>query len=198
MATKINIQYIDREIMKAAYRYKNLAKGASQSRVNSLKNKLIEEFLNHTITKEIEGGADAENLSGAVSRGNLFSFIGFPEGADPITPVVNLLEKNISLGALEGIKKDNYMIIFSFPVLTPTKKELQGATPLPWMVGRSWLTGVEEEGISGVGNYLFHRFFPREKSRSTSGLQSKRGGMGAVFTPKPYLLAMLKKFEREI
>lgn len=194
---KVNIQYIRQDIFRAASRFKNLARGASLSRFNKLKNNLIEDFLHHPITKEIEAGPASEGSSGVVSRGNLFSFIGFDEGSDPITPLVNLLEKNVQLGASPSIESRGDILIFSYDVVFPTKEEIAEASPMPWQKGRSWANDMEE-GISGVGNYLFHRYFPREKSRSTSGLQSRGKGMGATFTPRSYITEIVNKFKQQI
>jgi len=53
---------------------------------------MISEFLNHPITVEIKTGPYAENISGTLNGyGNLFSFIGFSDGDDPINPIEGLL-----------------------------------------------------------------------------------------------------------
>ena len=55
---------------------------------------MIDEFENHPVTKEIEGGVDSENLSDTLrgkfkneSGKNLFSFIGFLAGTYPIAQI---------------------------------------------------------------------------------------------------------------
>ena len=69
---------------------------------NKIKNQYLQEFLNHPITQEIKGGIDATNTSGTLAGiTNLYSFIGFDEGSDPIKPIEDLLEKS------------NYRIIFN-------------------------------------------------------------------------------------
>ena len=59
---------------------------------NKIKREMISEFLNHPITVEIKTGPYAENISGTLNGyGNLFSFIGFSDGDDPINPIEGLL-----------------------------------------------------------------------------------------------------------
>ena len=64
----------------------------------------------------------------------------------------------------------------------PTADELYAATPLPWASGRSWLHGVEN-GMSGLGKYMYSTDFPT--SRSGAGIQTKseKGGslMGVTY-----------------
>jgi hypothetical protein len=61
-----------------------------QDRFNKIKNELIQEFLNHPVTQEIKAGPNTTNISGTLNgKGNLFSFIGFYEGDDPIQDILN-------------------------------------------------------------------------------------------------------------
>ena len=57
------------------------------------KSQMIADFLNHPVTQEIKGGIGATNISGTLGGvTNLFSFIGFEQGDDPITPIVEMLQ----------------------------------------------------------------------------------------------------------
>ena len=57
---------------------------------------MIAEFLNHPISLELKGGISANNISGTLGGvTNLFSFIGFDSGDDPIDPIVEILQKTI-------------------------------------------------------------------------------------------------------
>ena len=57
-----------------------------------IKREMILEFMNHPVTREILGGPNASNESGTLDGyGNLFSFIGFNEGEDPIEIILDLL-----------------------------------------------------------------------------------------------------------
>jgi hypothetical protein len=40
-----------------------------------IKRQMIQEFLNHPVTREISKGVDSPNYSGTLSHGNLYSFI---------------------------------------------------------------------------------------------------------------------------
>ena len=54
--------------------------------------RVINEFENHPVTRELEMGPDAYNVSGTTHGvGNLYSFIGFPRGANPVEPVRKLM-----------------------------------------------------------------------------------------------------------
>lgn len=194
---KVNIQYIRKDILRAAPQFKNLAYGAALSRFNRAKNDVITSFLENDVTKEIEAGPTASHSSEVVSAGNLFSFIGFEEGSDPVTPVVNMLEEKLFLRPNGSMKISGDLLIFSFTALIPTKKDIEAASPLPFQGGRSWVLGIEE-GISGVSHYLFHQYFPRH-SRSSTGLQSPNEVNKATFAPRVgYLTNLLKRFKKEI
>jgi len=57
-----------------------------------IKTKMIAEFLAHPVTREIEGGINASNVSGTLGGiTNLYSFIGFNAGSNPIDPIEDLL-----------------------------------------------------------------------------------------------------------
>ena len=51
------------------------------------KDEMIKDFLSLKVTQEIAGGPGALNMSGTLGGyGNLFSFIGFDMGDNPMTP----------------------------------------------------------------------------------------------------------------
>ena len=58
------------------------------------KTEFIQDFLEHPVTKEIQGGAMASNISNTLEGyGNLFTFIGFSETDEPIDQVLDMLIK---------------------------------------------------------------------------------------------------------
>ena len=58
-----------------------------------LKNEMIKEFLTDPVTIELLEGAAASNISGTLGGiSNLFAFIGFNSGEQPISPILNMLE----------------------------------------------------------------------------------------------------------
>jgi len=158
---------------------------------NKIKNQYLQEFLNHPITQEIKGGIDATNTSGTLAGiTNLYSFIGFDEGSDPIKPIEDLLEKS------------NYRIVFNNKALDssvifdiPTAVQIFEITPMPWAVGRSWARGIET-GISGLGYYLKKI----KNSRSGFGIQSSTNQVrpGTVFKNTKYISDLINKFSKDL
>ena len=158
---------------------------------NKIKNEFIEEFMNHPITQEIQGGISATNSSGTLGGiTNLYSFIGFDEGTDPIRPIEELL------------KKSNYRILFNnrsaeatviFDI--PTAAQIFEITPMPWAIGRSWARGIET-GISGLGYYLKKT----KNSRSGLGVQSTTQQIrpGAAFRNSKYISDLINRFNKEL
>ena len=57
------------------------------------KKAMLAKFDLHPVTREIRGGSNAPNISGTMHSGNLFGFIGFSAGSDPISPLRSILEK---------------------------------------------------------------------------------------------------------
>ena len=167
------------------------ARKLAQQILQENRQELIEEFNNHPVTKEIETGPNASNESGTLgNKGNLFSFIGFPEGASPIEPVRNLLNK-IELSSAKGIKSGASI---QFKVNMPDKNEFEGVSKMPWESGRSWLFDIER-AISGLGQYLFGQF---KNSRSGTGMQLEKNVTTNTFTPVKYFETMLEKFARKL
>ena len=154
-----------------------------------IKNKMIVEFLNHPVTRELKEGIDASNISGTLGGvTNLFSFIGFDSSYDPIQPIENVLQT----ARFEFAKARLTTIEFS--IYIPDPKDVFDATPMPWAPGRSWAKGIES-GISGLGYYLK---VTRDNSRSGLGIQSsKKVRGGAKFKNTKYISALLKKYRKE-
>ena len=174
----------------------NLAK-ESRTQVKNLfqksfqkkKNQMIAEFLNHPVSLELKGGISANNISGTLGGvTNLFSFIGFDSGYDPIDPIVEILQKTIFQMTSFSKNKINYIVEL------PTKEQIFEVTPLPYASGRSWAKGIES-GISGLGYYLKKR---SNVSRSGFGIQSKNQvRKGVKFRNTKYISSLLKKYEKE-
>jgi len=166
---------------------RNLAKKFLQEN----KQELIQEFNEHPVTRELEAGPNSSNESGTLrNKGNLFSFIGFPEGYDPIGPVRNLLQK-IELSSAKAVRSGPNM---SFKVNMPTQNEFESVTKMPWESGRSWLYDIER-AISGLGQYLFGQF---KNSRSGTGMQLNKNVTSNTFTPVKYFGTMLQKFTQKL
>lgn len=184
---------VERAISKQAGRYiQRSYEKQITLRFNAIKRKMISEFLNHPVTKEIAGGASATNISGTLGGyGNLFSYIGFYDGDDPISPVLQLFEKTtIQFGGLidDGAQWNIFM---------PAREDIWDASPMPWAAGRSWAKGIET-GISGVGQYLYNQRLKTATSRSGTAIQSEGKIRGKTrFKNVKYISAILAKYEKE-
>jgi len=191
MASTITIEQIKKEILSDP-QLKKAAREIAMERVEQNKALLIEEFNSHPVTREIESGPDAGNISGTLgNKGNLFSFIGFTAGSNPVAPVRKLLEK-IKLSSRGVVQKGAN---FEFKVEIPSSEEFESVTKMPWETGRSWLFDIER-AISGLGNYLYGVY--NQKSRSGTGLQLNSNVTNISFSPVKYFGEMVAKFSRRI
>ena len=158
----------------------------------TIKNQMIKEFLNHTVTKEILAGPTAENISETLGgNGNLFSYIGFEEGSEPIEKVLEEFRKtSIRFNGL--IENGANWLIFM-----PAKEDIWEASPMPWAPGRSWAKGIET-GISGLGQYLYDFRGELPTSRSGTGLQTQtKLKKKSRFKNVKYISLILAKYEQK-
>lgn len=177
--------------LQATKEYQKAAENIIKSEFEKIKNQYIEEFLNHPVTTEIKGGISALNTSNTLGGiTNLYSFIGFDEGSDPIEPIHQLLLRS------------NYRIIFNNQAIDatvifdiPTAKQIFDITPMPWAIGRSWARGIET-GISGLGYYLKKT----KNSRSGLGVQSSTNQVrvGATFKNTKYISDLINRFNKDL
>lgn len=155
-------------------------------RAENLKSLMVAEFERHPVTREIQGGIFADNISGTLGGyGNLFTFIGFEnEASSPIDPIVQLFK---SIKITHNLSNDNLFLRVSYP----TAEDIWAITPMPWQNGRSWAKGIES-GISGLNYYLLKS---SDSSRSGRGLQSDEKVRGYMrYTPTQYITTLLKKY----
>jgi len=173
--------------------YQKAVKDTISKEFEKIKAKYLLQFEEHPITQEILAAMqdiNAPNSSGTLGGiTNLYSFIGFDKGTDPISPIRILLEKsnyrilNSTLGA-------ESTIIFDIP----TPKDIFDITPMPWATGRSWARGIET-GISGLGYYIKKM----KNSRSGVGVQSeKQVRSGARFQNTKYISDLINKFNNDL
>lgn len=188
MSGKINKNVLNKEIS-------NLKKKAIEKEAYEAASKILEEkkqeYLNsiadHPVSQELSAGSDGPNVSSTLNGdGNLYSFIGFENGAKPIEDLLYLIERNTRIKQIE-LKED----IFKFQVYTPSLDELRSQTPMPFENGNSWLKGIEK-GISGFSNYLYGLLF--ENSRSGGGIQSKNKIRRTTYKPVKYFTDLYNKF----
>lgn len=177
--------------LQADKEYQKQVTSIIDSEFNKIKNNYIQEFINHPITEEIRGGITATNSSGTLGGiTNLYSFIGFDEGTDPIKPIEELLNKS-NYRIIFNSKNINSTVIFDIPTAT----QIFQITPMPWAVGRSWARGIET-GISGLGYYLKKI----KNSRSGLGVQSSTDQIrpGAVFKNTKYISDLINRFSKDL
>ena len=157
---------------------------------NKIKKNILNEFNNHPVTREIEMGISAPNISNTLNGvTNLYSFIGFEEGSDPISPIKNLLEKSSFRITPNG---ENIFSTIIFDI--PSAKTIFLSTPMPWATGRSWAKGIET-GISGIGYYLKKT----KNSRSGLGIQSQTKIRSDIrFKNTKYISDLINKFEKQL
>ena len=162
-----------------------------QMAFNKIKTAMIREFLNHPVTEEIINGPEASNTSGTLNGyGNLFSYIGFYDGDEPIKSVLEEFEKStiIFSGLIDGGA--------SWKIYIPNKQDIWDASPMPWAQGRSWAKGIET-GISGVGYYLYSQRRNMQNSRSGPAIQTQNKITRPRFKNVKYISAILDKYEQK-
>ena len=161
----------------------------TKEKFKRIKQEMIKEFLGHPVTIEIMEGPSAANISGTLQGvTNLFAFIGFDEGDQPVLPIIALLESTDILYRKEVRTKG---LGVSFDISFPTAEEIFAITPLPWATGRSWAEGIER-GISGLG-YLLRKSGGRSGAAVQSRVNKVRGGR---FQNLPYISSFIKKYRK--
>jgi hypothetical protein len=141
-----------------------------------IKRDFIAEFMAHEVTSELGSGS-----------GELFAFIGFPRGSNPITPLLSLLEDRISI----IYRKFNRRGRAQFTINLPSETEIVRRSPMPWAAGISWAKGIEN-GIPDFGKLL--EVEGRSSSRSGGGIQAAGDINNRQFSRQPYVFHMLSKY----
>lgn len=174
---------------------KDQALQQAQNEMNKIKQELLEDYNDHPVTKELEAGADSENISQTLNGiGNLTTYIGFQEGSNPTEPVRNKL-KTVSLNPKGKVSDNDSNLSFEFEVIAPSIEEIESVGSLPFEQGNSWIRGIEN-GISGFGAYIYGRMF--KNSRSGRALQGRRTFRQGNFRPVSYMNEIMNKFYSKI
>ena len=155
------------------------------------KQKLLQDFENHAVSKELDGREGASNLSNTLGgEGNLYSFIGF-SGEDALAALRDLLRDGIKI---TNKTTDAKNLVFSIKIAVPSTDAIAAATPMPWAPGLSWAEGIER-GISGLGNFLNKK---TSASRSGRGIQIDFNVRTQTYSGVPYLTKILEDFISEL
>ena len=154
---------------------------------------MVDEFEDHPVTQEVWAGNLAENTSGLLGGyGNLFSFIGFDEGDDPISPISLILRQRITHSIKRTNDRGGYMVTINLP----SQESLDSVSQIPWMKGKSWLDGIEN-GIAGLNRYLYDEE-GFDNSRSETGIQARNLIRGVSQGRTPYLSQILDNFKKRL
>lgn len=175
------------------------------------KQKLINDFKNHEISKEVRkpDRSKASPLLGSYKQGNLFGFIGFNEGADPITPVVEeinriikikaiIFERSINrdvLGRFATGKQRKVRAVFDVPDLNDFKNASKQVVPATSTF--NWVKSIERGTISGYKRFLGWSN-KRSRGRSGEGVITKTNLRSGNFRHRPgYVTGLINSFVKD-
>ena len=101
MPTKFNYDIILKDITKSRTITRQVNKFAGDD-FREKKADMLDVFLRHPITQEIQEGPTATNTTRTLDiankdHGNLFSFLGFEAGSDPIGKALGVIDENTRL-----------------------------------------------------------------------------------------------------
>ncbi len=157
------------------------------------------DFEKDAVTRELVEGVDAVNYSktlgdlGHREGRNLYSFIGFTDGDDPLESIRERLDPEHPDGPklkyVRGSQARN--LVFQFQILAPNKGAIYSSTPMPWANGISWAERIEL-GIPGVTRFLNKTGL--KGSRSGGGIQVKNDIRQARFNNRSYLSKIFGDF----
>lgn len=187
---KINMRGLNAELAQKGYKiFKDKVTPRIERQLRKETQKVLQAFESHPITQELEGGASASNTSNTLGGyGNLFTFIGFDSGSDPISPIRSLLAKSIKIVSL---RKKRNVLSLQLKFSVPSREEIEAVTPSPWS-SDSWVEAVER-GMSGLGRYLYSSDKNRFRtSRSGGGIEAAGEIRGpSSSSPDPYISQIL-------
>ena len=195
---KFYTRRFERNIAKAlsSKQMQNKAYLIAQERLNNAQREMTAEFEAHPVTREVDGGTDSPNLSGTLGGyGNLFTFIGFSSGGNPMSGIRKYLQQASSVLKQPRIKRKQAFVDMTFRIKVPTLEGVESVSPSPWS-GRSWTREVER-GISGFGLYM-HSDGDLSKSRSGQGLQLGSELRAMAYRPIRYMSSILQRFYSKI
>lgn len=157
------------------------------------KEALVENFTNHPVTKEISA-EESPNISNTLGGyGNLFGFLGFDQGSDPIYPVQETLKEKTKLDHI-SIKTSTDSVLVRYSV--PDLDDFNSSAQLEWDA-TNWVKGIER-GISG-----FQNFMAKAAGKSGQGIQTKGSikpftGGANRFRNTKYMSDLINKFKLSI
>jgi hypothetical protein len=195
MAVKFNNKNIQIAVAKAVEAASlPIARSVAKDKFNTELNNLIREIERDPVSQEIMGGNDITNSKFIKGKGtrkygaNLFSFLGFIEGSNPIGSLINYLRKSSRINTFNTKLINNK---YTFKIDVPTEGDVKGNFPHDddFLGGRSWITSIER-GLTSATNYIRKLGF----GRSGGGTQID-ASTGKIFVPKrDFFSEKYKKF----
>ena len=175
---------------------------AFRRRVIGLKGAAMKDFDRHPVTREIEAGPDASNISSTLGgNGNLFSFIGFDSSQRPAEPVREMLKAYLNIVGKQVARRSNKGVqSYRYIVSIPNLSAFDMVSKMPWESGNSWVKGIER-GISGFSNYMYLTYGEgkiADRSRSGKAIQTKNKINMGIFKPTAYISEILAKYRKRL
>lgn len=194
---RVNTDSIDRKYKKVIQTkgYK-IAYDRAYSNFYRAKQKFLEQFNEHPVTVELEAGSTSPvstpNISNTLDGyGNLFSFIGFTKGDNPIVPLRQLFENQIKF-RFSSFREGKWYFSISYP----DWGDIEDKSKMPWEQGNSWAKAIEN-GMSNLSYYL-----NKKGGRSGGGIMIKdlafEVNEDLTFHPVDYLTEILDNFKQKI
>lgn len=148
---------------------------------------LLQAFDNHPANIELKNGVtrSSQFISGL---GDLYSFIGFDAGDDPVGKLRSVFAKPMKAGVKKYFPNGD----IQFEILYPNPEAIMAASKMPWAEGLSWAEGLEE-GIPGIASYI-----------SVTGVGRSDGGVqisaetAKSFKTSPYLTFFYQTFAKSL
>lgn len=193
---KINYRALELAIDKPLERaFRRRAMEISQEVFNEAKSELVDEYMEHPVTQEILMGKNDPGARGSLgTSGNLWGFIGFDEGSDPVGDLLEFLDENVKMNKTPTYHQSRKE--YRFTVLIPAPDEIKKVTPMPWGTSRSWVYAIER-GISGLNAFLGKPNI--SASRSGGGIQTKKPFRSGVrYKARKYLSQIINNFIEKI
>jgi len=125
--SKINYSAV-RNKVKNSPKFETTIDKKVKKNFEQLRSNFIQDFENHPVTQEIDQGPTASNSSGTLNGiGNLFSYIGFQRGSNPVKPVKDFIRNAFKLDKLKSKTAGNkiqmnykisYFFFFFFKIMS--------------------------------------------------------------------------------
>ena len=187
-----NLKSISKKIKNSPKTIKKVREVA-ELKLKKEKQRLLVAFESHPVTREIMSGPDSANLSGTLAGyGNLFSFIGFSQSSNPVSPVRRMLSQMTRIKEIRKAAGNNTRM--NIRIQMPSIEDFRDVAPMPWEPGRSWVEGIER-GISGFSYYINSS---RPSSRSGKGIQADKQIRVMSFKNIKYMSEMIREFTKNL